>query len=214
MIPPTPSTTKKPTTTTTMKTTTRSSFDIGCFFEKTDVTLADGSTRRLDLLQVGDEVLVHHPSGRIQPSSVLTIFRHQRSSVRLLDIYTTDQQYPLRLTPSHSILTRKSHNKQSSFHYDLASEIQIGDFVFSSTFQSLQVTNIQEVLLLNQTISTPLTFEGNVIVNNVIASCYATYSHQFMHLLTTPIRYWYQLGTFPQLNTFIVNAIEFYSKIN
>lgn len=131
-----------------------------------------------------------------------------------MDIYTTDSQEPLRLTPSHSILMKKNDGKQSSFYYDFASNIATGDFVFSSQLKPLQVLNLKEVILYNQTISTPLTFEGNIIVNNLIASCYATYYHRFMHILTIPIRYWYQIETFPQFNNFIVDFIEFYSKIS
>ncbi|UJR30070.1 hypothetical protein I4U23_017614 [Adineta vaga] len=216
MIPttrPTTTTTTKATTT-IRKTTIKQAFDIGCFFHQTNITLVDGSTRSLDSLNIGDKVLVYHPSGQLHSSTILTIFHHQRSSVRLLDIYTINQHEPLRLTPFHSILTRKSTSKQSTFHYDFALNIAIGDFVLSSNFQSLKVTNIKEIILYNQTISTPLTFEGNIIVNNLIASCYATYQHKFMHLLTIPIRYWYQLGNFPRLNHFLIDLIEFYSKIN
>jgi hypothetical protein len=109
---------------------------------------------------------------------------------------------------------KKSNVKQSSFYYDFASNVEIGDLLFSSKFKPLRVINIKEILLYNQTISTPLTFQGNIIVNNLIASCYANYHHQFMHLLTIPMRYLYQIETFSQFNHFIVHFIDFYSKIN
>jgi hypothetical protein len=188
--------------------------ELGCFFDKTKITLADGSLRSLDLLKTGEEVLVYLPSGQIQKSRVLTIFHHKHSSVRFLDIYTTNNLQPLRLTPSHSILTKKHNNHQSSFDYDFAYNLAIGDFVLSSKLKSVQVINIKEIILYNQTISTPLTFEGNIIVNNLIASSYATFKHSFMHMLTTPIRYWYQIETFSRFNYIIVYFIDFYSKIN
>ncbi|CAF3682485.1 unnamed protein product [Adineta steineri] len=201
-------------TTTTIRTTTQQPFEIGCFFDKTNITLADGSTRSLDALNIGDEVLVYLPSGQFEKSRVLTVFNHQRSSVRFLDIHTIDNQDPLRLTPSHSILTKKNNIQQSSFYYDYASNIAIGDFVLSAQLKARQVINIKETILYNQTISTPLTFEGNIIVNNLIASCYATYHHKFMHILSIPIRYWYQIETFPQFNHFIIHLIELYSKLS
>ncbi|CAF3565946.1 unnamed protein product [Rotaria sp. Silwood1] len=188
--------------------------ELGCFFDKTNITLADGSMRPLNLLTVGEEVLVYLSSGKTQKSRVLTIFHHQRSSVRFLEIYTVNKQEPLRLTPSHSILIKKNTKKQSSFHYSFAHKVAIGDFVFSSELKSLRVINIKEIILYNQTISTPLTFEGNIIVNNLIASCYATYRHKFMHMLTLPLRYWYQIEMFSHFNYFIVHLIDFYSKIN
>ncbi|CAF0987878.1 unnamed protein product [Rotaria sordida] len=217
---PTTTTTTEPTTistteetTTTIESTTEKSFELGCFFDKTNITLADGSIRPLNLLNVGEEVLVHLSSGKIQKSRVLTIFHHQRPSVRFLEIYTINKQEPLRLTPSHSILIKKNTKKESSFHYNFAYNIAIGDFVFSSELKPLRVINIKEIILYNQIISTPLTFEGNIIVNNLIASCYATYHHKFMHMLTLPLRYWYQIETFSQFNYLIVHLIDFYSKI-
>jgi hypothetical protein len=186
---------------------------LGCFFDKTNITLADGSIRPLNTLMTGNEVLVYSSFGQIQKSRVLAIFHHQRSSIRFLDIYTTNNQEPLRLTPSHSILIKKNNDKSSLFYYDFAYNIVIGDLIFSSKLKPVRVINIKEIILYNQTISTPLTFEGNILVNNLIASCYATYTHQFMHILTTPIRYWYQIEIFSRFNYFIVHFIDFYSKI-
>ena len=37
---------------------------------------------------------------------------------------------------------------------------------------------------------TPLTMEGNIIVNGGLASCYATVDHDLAHVGVTPIR-WY-----------------------
>ena len=178
---------------------------LGCFHEHTQITLADGSIRPLNALHTGDEVLVHSSSGQFRSSRVLTVFHHRRSFVRFLDLYTTENSQPLRLTPSHSILTKNG--------YDFASNLLIGDWLISSEFQPVQITKIDEILLVNQTISTPLTFEGNIIANNLIASCYATFNHQSMHLITTPIRYWYQIERFSRWNSFLVHLIDFYSII-
>jgi hypothetical protein len=168
----------------------------------------------LDRLTTHDQVLVYSSSGQIQKSRVLAIFHHQRSSVRFLDIYTIDNQQPLRLTPTHSILIKKNSDQQSSFHYEFAYKIAINDWILSSKLQPIRVIEIKEILLYNQTISTPLTFEGNILVNNLIASCYATFNHQLMHFLTTPIRYWYQIEGFSRFNSVLIHLIDLYSKIN
>lgn len=188
--------------------------DLGCFFDQTNITLADGSIRPLNRLTTGEEVLVYSSLGQLTKSRILTIFHHQRSSVRFLDIYTTNNLEPLRLTPSHSILTKKTNRQQNFFHYDFAYNIVIGDFIYSSELEPVEVVTIKEIILYNQTISTPLTFEGNIIVNNLIGSCYATYTHKFMHLLTTPIRYWYQIEIFSRFNYFLVHFIDLYSTMN
>lgn len=164
-------------------------------------------------MRIGEEVLVYSPSGKITKSRVLTIFHHQRSSVRFLEIHTASKQEPLRLTPSHSILMKKNDQKQSDFYYNFAFNIAIGDFVLSSELKPLRVINIKEIILSDQVISTPLTFEGNIIVNNLIGSCYATYRHEFMHMLTVPLRYWSQIETLSQFNYVFVHFIDFYSMI-
>ena len=35
----------------------------------------------------------------------------------------------------------------------------------------------------------PLTAEGTIVVDGVLASCYASFDHDWAHLLTTPIRW-------------------------
>ena len=44
---------------------------------------------------------------------------------------------------------------------------------------------------------TPLTMEGNIIVNGVLASCYATVDHDVAHVGVIPIRW------FPRIMDFI-----------
>ena len=190
------------------------SVEAGCFYAHTNITLADGSLRSLDALKAGDEVRVYTRAGKIRSSRVLTIFRHYRSSVRLLEISTNHQDKPLRLTPSHSLLIQsKGRSSSSGFRFDFASTIEIGDHLRLSDSRAVRVVNIKEVVLTNQTISTPITFEGTILANELIASCYATFSHSWMHFLSTPVRYWYQLGTFARLNRLIVETIDFYARL-
>ena len=54
-------------------------------------------------------------------------------------------------------------------------------------------------------------FLDNIIANNFIASCYATYHHRLMHLLTIPAQYWYQLDVFSHLNSLISYLVDFSS---
>ena len=35
----------------------------------------------------------------------------------------------------------------------------------------------------------PLTAEGTIVVDGVLASCYASFDHDWAHLLTTPVRW-------------------------
>ena len=167
----------------------------GCFAENTTVILEDGMLELMRNLAVGDRVLVSIYSKdrdlKLISSTILTVFYHHFSSIRLLDIYTTHKIRPLRLTPTHSLLVQKAKTDTKKFQQAL--EISIGDYLISPTLELLQVSDIKEIFMNDTTIYAPLTFEGTIVTNHSIASCYGTYSHQFMHVLTTPIRWWYRM---------------------
>ncbi len=166
-----------------------------CFAENTTVILENGVLRLMRDLGVGDQVFVsiYSPDKNLKliSSTILTVFHHHRSSIRLLDIYTTHQVQPLRLTPTHSLLVRKANTNTKKFHY--AGEVSIGDYLFSSTLEPQRVFDIKEIVMNNTIVYAPLTFEGTIVTNHLIASCYGTYPHHFMHALTTPIRWWYRM---------------------
>jgi hypothetical protein len=76
--------------------------------------------------------------------------------------------------------------------YRFARDISVGDFVFSaSTGQMIKVIELRKIVHLEEYAYAPLTFEGTIVVNNIVASCYATYRHSIMHMIMTPIRWWY-----------------------
>ena len=140
-----------------------------------------------DLVE-GDSVFVKHNEEIIE-STILVVFRHYRSSIRFLDICTAGQMMPLRLTPLHSLLVLSKYDTRE--RYSFAKDLSIGDFVFLSDLRPLKVVNIKEVVVYNDSGYAPLTFEGNIIINDLIASCYAKYGHSTMHIITTPIRWWF-----------------------
>ena len=169
-------------------------------------------------LVVGDLVYVKR-NDEIVASPILTVFRHYRSITRFLDIYTTGSQIPLRLTPLHSLMVLpRDHTRE---RYLFAEDISVGDFVFSSDLRLLKIINIQEALVYNDSGYAPLTFEGTIVVNDIVASCYATHDHSMMHIITTPIRWWFfmlfELRQFLQVdymqklttNT-VVSFVDFY----
>lgn len=184
--------------------------ELGCFSAETKVTRYDGSKVSIDSLKVGDEVQVYAKSGQIERSQILSMFRHDRSFVNLLEIIIENHDQPLRLTPTHSILVKRDQE----FLYDFASNLKVGDLLRSSGLKSKRIEKINEISLANQTIWTPLTFEGNVIVNDVIGSCYATFSHSLMHFISWPLRYWKNMEKFVKLNNFVTNSIDYLDKMS
>ena len=152
-------------------------------------------------LVVGDLVFVKNKY-KVTTSPILAIFQHYRNVIRFLDIYTNESINPLRLTPLHSLLVVAKYDKHP--RYTFAQDVSINDIVFSSDLHQVRVINIKETLIYNDSGYAPLTFEGNIIVNDILASCYATYDHSIMHIITTPIRWWfYMLYEFYQSIEFI-----------
>ena len=137
---------------------------------------------------VGDTVLVKRDDA-IVPSTVLATFQHYRHAIRFVDIYTAESTTPLRLTPLHSLLVLSKQGKNG--HYSFAQDVSVGDFVVAADLHPLRVIDVQELFMYDDYVYAPLTFEGNLVVNGLVASCYGTYSHATMHLLTIPLRWWY-----------------------
>jgi len=171
-------------------------------------------------LVVGDHVYVIRKD-EVITSPVLAIFRHHRNSIRFIDIYTAQTVSPLRLTPLHSLLVFSKHGKTQ--HYSYAQDILVDDFIFSSNLRLSKVTAIKEVLVDDDIVYAPLTLEGSIIVNDIVASCYGTLNHSIMHILTIPIRWWYfALFHFHQLtgfdhfqrmtSNFVVHVVDFYAQ--
>jgi hedgehog protein len=191
-----------------------------CFASNTTLRLVTGHSKRMSDLLVGDLVFVKRENDVIV-SAVLAIFRHHRHSISYIDIHTEGSTSPLRLTPLHSLLILRKHGKNEC--YSFAQDVSVGDYVFTSNLRRVKVIDVKELFIHDDYAYAPLTFEGTIIVNDIIASCYGTYSHSTMHMLTTPIRWWYlivfqfrrvmELDRLQKLTSnLIVYFIDFYLK--
>lgn len=184
--------------------------ELGCFHLSTNVTLADGSTRSLNDLQLGDEIRVFSSSNEFRTSRILTIFRHFRTSVRFVEIFVDGRDAPLRLTRSHSLFVRKKFS--STFRFDFASTIEIGDSLLSAHFDERRVTKIGATRRENELIATILTGEGTFLANELVASSYATFSHSTMHFLSAPLRLWFEWKTSFRFDELFLRSLDFQRK--
>lgn len=151
-------------------------------------------------LKLGDEVLIVHQSSnggmRLGYSRLLALDIYQKwntsSSIDYLEIKTlNDNEVPLYITPAHSLLVRRKHQLEKEYLF--ASEVNVGDFLYQTinNHRSLIETPINEINTVKQFDAyAPLTFEGNLIVNNRVVSCYGTFAHSTGHLVKMPRRYW------------------------
>ena len=166
-------------------------------------------------LTVGDQVLVTYSDtyGNLQiKSSVLLAmdiyqYHNPLSPVEYRKIYTTANTSILHITPSHSLLMKKKY--QHHPQYQFAADAEIGDvlYIFSGNdrlVNEVTIIYIDQVQLFDA--YAPLTFEGNLIVNDVIVSCYGTFTHSTGHLVKM-MRRW-SLHWYLHLSFFFRSAIE------
>lgn len=114
------------------------------------------------------------------------------SPIDYLEIKTlNNNEAPLYITPAHSLLVRQKHRSEKEYLF--ASEVNVDDFLYQTInkHQSLIESPITEINQVKQFDAyAPLTFEGNLIVNNKVVSCYGTFTHSTGHLVKMLRRYW------------------------
>ncbi|CAF3710654.1 unnamed protein product [Rotaria sp. Silwood1] len=195
----TSTTTTTTTTTATVRTRAPSANAEVCFDGSSLLMKNDGSWIEMRNLKIDDQVLVTYETWnnniqlRWSPILAIDIYQKYRHHlpIQYLEIYTVINNTisHLHITPSHSLLVTKKYSAEAE--YIFASEVHIGDCLHTTTnnhaaIVKVEVTQIKHVYLFDA--YAPLTFEGNLIVNNVVVSCYGTFKHSIGHLIKLPRR--------------------------
>lgn len=130
---------------------------------------------------------------RSSPILAVDVYQHYNHllPVEYREIYTTINSTALHITSSHSLLVRKKH--KTYVEYVFARQINIGDHLYFAkeddrSTNEVTVTHINDIILFDAYV--PLTFEGNIIVNRLIVSCYGTFTHSTAHLIKMVRRWW------------------------
>ena len=138
-------------------------------------------------LEIGDEVLSVTSDRKLVYSPVIAFLAKVPSDETEFVTLETEDGNVLSLTPSHLIF------RNSSSKPVFASSIEPGDYVYSlgkTTLSSLQVENVTKIGRVKvQGAYAPLTAEGTIVVDNIVASCYAVLDdQQFLHAAFAPLR--------------------------
>ena len=187
--------------------TTTLLFSTVCFDGMSLVTMHDGSMVRMRDLKLGDQVIVarslKNGKFRYRSSPLLAMDIYQKytrhASVQYLAIHVASNITisPLHITPAHSLLVTKNEQNRENFLF--ASEVNVDDYLHSITMgehrstAKVRVSRIESVELFDA--YAPLTMEGNLVVNNLVVSCYGSFSHATGHCIKL-FRRWFLFSLF------------------
>ncbi|OAD53896.1 Sonic hedgehog protein A [Eufriesea mexicana] len=170
----------------------------GCFPGRSLVRTEDGSTKRLDQVQLGDRIAALDSSGDIVYSEVIAFLDRSLTERRQFVQLTTESGRVLTLTPAHLVPVE---GRSSVF----AGRVQPGDKILvKDPADENEVEHrlrwdkvVDNRLVLEEGIYAPLTTEGTVLIDDVVASCYAFVDNQEVaHIAFLPYRMWSSVKSF------------------
>ena len=174
--------------------------------------MSDGSRKRLSDLSIGDTVLsVNSASGELEFSPVILFLDRDPRELRQFYRLLTEKGHSLTLTPEHLIYSHFAEDAgPAEFEAVYAKDVQEGDFVLVSNgrgqLEKARVTSVEMRVLTG--VYAPLTSAGNLVVDNVVASCYAVVDSQnIAHAAFAPLRWWSHIST-----NEITNGIHWYAR--
>ncbi len=194
----------------------------GCFPGDAQVVLEGGATKQMRDLRPGDRVLASSSTegrGPLLYSPVLSFLDRQPNVTKIFYIIGTDTGLNITLTAAHLIFVRdcagglreetarepipgSTHAGRPGQEEDLrtvfASEVQPGQCVLTSQGKVGSRATLSVVTSVTEQRSSglyaPLTQHGSIVVNGVLASCYAAVdNHHLAHWVLAPLRFFYSL---------------------
>ncbi|XP_045909670.1 indian hedgehog B protein-like isoform X4 [Micropterus dolomieu] len=169
----------------------------GCFPGNAQVILKGGATKQMRDLHPGDRVLASSTADGLGPllySPVLSFVDRQPNVTKIFYIIGTNTGLNITLTAAHLIFVTDCTGLRTVF----ASEVRPGQCILTSQGKVGSQATLSVVNFVEEQRSTglyaPLTQHGSVVVNGVLASCYAAVdNHYLAHWVLAPLRFFYSL---------------------
>ena len=172
---------------------------MGCFRSNSTIRLINGRTTTMNRLKLGDKVQSMNEHGEIVYSEVAMFLDNKpnRTNVLYFVIRTENPKRVLYLTKSHLIYVRRRFS--TFWNVQFAKMTQKGDFVKVWKDGKLVAAEVTSISISSERGSiAPLTNQGNIIVDGVLASCYALLEdHEFANSIFWPAKVMYK--HFPNL---------------
>lgn len=195
----------------------------GCFDEESIVYDRIAGPRSIKDVQVGDELLAMSSDGHTYTYSPVLLFLDRDPSIeRLYYHIETSSGANITVTASHLLFVAENVRENeltatstSTQQPQFAKDISIGQYLYTRKIdtngrQSPEEVSLERVVKISTSLGkgayAPLTVAGNLVVNNITASCYAVISSQTLaHLSFAPVRwahYFVEIGD--RLSSFIL----------
>lgn len=164
----------------------------GCFPAGAQVHLETGERVALSAVKPGDRVLAMGEDGNPTFSDVLIFLDREPNRLRAFQVIETqDPPRRLALTPAHLLFIADNHTEPAArFRATFASHVQPGQYVLVAGVPGLQPARVAAVSTHVALGSyAPLTRHGTLVVEDVVASCFAAVSdHHLAQLAFWPLR--------------------------
>nr|XP_032821176.1 sonic hedgehog protein-like [Petromyzon marinus] len=165
----------------------------GCFPGAARALLEDGRARRVGDLRPGDRVLAGDPAsparGPFFSDFVAFLDARPRERARLVAVETLRPRRSLLLTPAHLLFAAES--PAGPFAARFAGGVRAGHYVYVTARRLLRAARVERVreAALPAALYAPATAHGTIVVEGVLASCYAaTERHELAHWALAPMR--------------------------
>ena len=160
----------------------------GCFWEGSKVRTLERGTVPISDVRTGEHVESVTYSNQVTYSQVLLLLDSSVSTGRTFVNLTTTSHQNLVVTPSHLIFTMNDDNSMEAV---FASNLKTGQKIVTTSNSSKTVTDtVKSVeLVFKRGFYAPLTRNGKIVVNDIVASCYAVIQSQdIAHWSFLPVR--------------------------
>lgn len=164
----------------------------GCFSGTGTVQTPDRGRVYISDIKVGDQILTMTKDGTLQYSDVITFLdRDEHRNGLFYTLFMSDER-TITLTDKHLIYTSASnHTTLHSFVARYADSVKIGQYVLiAENLDVIKPSKVIDIKIDTQKgVFAPLTAEGSIVVNDVVASCYGVINSEFIaHAVFAPTR--------------------------
>jgi len=158
---------------------------VACFSGDSFVTVEGNQKKLLSEVKIGDRVLaLNTKTNKMEYSDVYAFLDVDRtSSMEFVNIATSNGE--ISITAEHLIMSKRDGT--AVFEAIAARRVLVGDLLQLANGEVVKIEKISSVFKVGA--YAPATVLGTVVINDVVASCYAYTSHFKAHAAMAPLRW-------------------------